>query len=324
MIYLLDDFVDDQSLCYSLIRNSIINNKLSHAYLIDGNNYEYAFDFVMAFVKTIICRSHYTNFDKCGNCNICSRIDNGNYTEFKIIETDSMVIKKEQLLDLQNSFNLSSVEGEKRVYVIKDCEKMNKQAANSLLKFLEEPQDNIVAILFTNNFNSLLSTIISRCQIIKLNNLKHNSSSTICNFAHSFCFKKGDIDYFINDDSKVNILNNVVDFINFFENNGIYSFIYLKKIWYNNFSSREENIMALLLIVNFYFDVMKFKYGIVDFYFSSYTYLIENIAKINSIDNIMKKLDICCSKYDDLKYNLNINLFVDDLIIRLGELNECC
>ena len=82
--------------------------------------------------------------------------------------------------------------------------------------------------------------------------------------------------------------------------------------------------MALLLIVNFYFDVMKFKYGIVDFYFSSYTYLIENIAKINSIDNIMKKLDICCSKYDDLKYNLNINLFVDDLIIRLGELNECC
>ena len=323
---MLDNFKKDQFIPYTIITNAIKNNKLSHAYLIDGNNYEYAFDFVMSFVKTIVCEDNFTNSsDKCSLCNICMRIDDGNYPEVKIIESDNMVIKKEQLLDLQSSFSRFGLEGNKRIYIIKDCEKMNKQASNSLLKFLEEPVDNVVAILFSNNISSILSTIISRCQFIKLNNIKHvNANNTIENFAFSVCNNKSDIDNFLSDESKCKIISDVVSFIDYFEKNDLDVFIFLKKMWFNNFLSKDDNLLAILLITYFYYDVLKYKYNINDFYFVEYDYLIKEVANNNSILTILNKIELCYNKYDDLKYNLNLNLFIDDFLIRLGECYECC
>ena len=323
---MLDNFKKDQFIPYTIITNAIKNNKLSHAYLIDGNNYEYAFDFVMSFVKTIVCENNFTyDSDKCSLCNICMRIDDGNYPEVKIIESDNMVIKKEQLLVLQSSFSRSSLEGNKRIYIIKDCEKMNKQASNSLLKFLEEPVDNVVAILFSNNISSILSTIISRCQFIKLNNIKHvNANNTIENFAFSVCNNKSDIDNFLSDESKCKIISDVVSFIDYFEKNDLDVFIFLKKMWFNNFLSRDDNLLAILLITYFYYDVLKYKYNINDFYFVEFDYLIKEVANNNSILTILNKIELCYNKYDDLKYNLNLNLFIDDFLIRLGESYECC
>ena len=69
------------------------------------------------------------------------------YPEIKIIEPDGMWIKKEQLMELQEEFNKTAIEGSKRIYTILECEKLNKQAANSILKFLEEPNDDIIALL---------------------------------------------------------------------------------------------------------------------------------------------------------------------------------
>ena len=95
---MLDDFKNSQFIAYSLLCNALKKEKLSHAYLIDANNFEEAFDFVLAFVKSILCNSHYTNCNFCSNCNICKRVQNNNYPEVKIIETDSLIIKKEQFV----------------------------------------------------------------------------------------------------------------------------------------------------------------------------------------------------------------------------------
>jgi len=319
----LDDYMESQDIPYTLLKNSVVNNKLSHAYLIDGSNYEKAFDFVMAFVKLIICNNHYSNNNLCSQCNICRRIDDGNYTDVKIIESDSLVIKKEQLMDLQNSFSLTSLEGNKRVYVIKDCEKMNKQASNSLLKFLEEPCDNIIAILFTNNVSSLLSTIISRCQVIKLNNNKVFNNKAVYNFASIFCSKKEDIDFFVNDESKSKMIDDVISFIKYYEENGLDSLIYVKKLCYNIFSSREDSLMGISLVLNFYNDVLRYKFGLDNYFYQEYIYLIEDISNRNSLNKILNKIELCYNKYSDLKYNLNVNLLIDDLIIRMGECDEC-
>lgn len=318
---MFDDFRDSQFIAYSLLANSIRNNKLSHAYLIDGNNNEYGFDFVISFVKMIVCDERYSNYDKCNNCNKCKRIDDGNYTELKIIESDSLVIKKEQLLDLQSDFSRTSIEGTNRIYVIKDCEKMNKQASNSLLKFLEEPEDGIVAILYTNNINSVLKTIISRCQLIKLiRNKLVMEDNALMNFANVCCDNKESIDNFLSDESKKGIIDAVISFIDYFENNGLDVMIYIKKFWYNKFLSREESNCALLLIVNFYYDVLKFKYKISDYFFGDYLNYIEDVSLKNTIDDIIKKIDVCISKSELIRYNLNVNLLVDDMVIELGEL----
>lgn len=317
---MFDNFKDSQFVAYSLLCNSIRNNKLSHAYLIDGNNNECAFDFVLALVKMIICDKHYSNFDKCANCNKCNRIDDGNYTEVKIIETASLIIKKEQLLELQSDFSRTSIEGDNRVYIIKDCEKMNKQAANSLLKFLEEPEEGIIAILFTNNINKVLGTIVSRCQLIKLSkDIIVNQDKTLINFANVCCDNSRDIDNFLKDESKEKYIVNVLDFINYYEENGLDVIIYLKKMWYNNFLVREDNIFALLLMVNFYYDVLKFKYRISDYFFADYLDFVQKVATSNDICEIIRKIELCIEKYEMIKCNLNINLLIDDMIIRLGE-----
>ena len=116
---MLDDFKNSQFIAYSVLTNAIKNNRLSHAYLIDANHYDKSFDFVLSFVKTILCGN--MHLKQSDDCNLCKRIQNNNYPELKIIETDSSVIKKEQLLELQSDFSLSSIEGNYRINIIKDC-----------------------------------------------------------------------------------------------------------------------------------------------------------------------------------------------------------
>ena len=64
------------------------------------------------------------------------------------------------------------------IYIIKNCEKLNSSSANCILKFLEEPEDDIIAILLTDNINMVLPTIKSRCQIL---NFKNNNSNKMKN-----------------------------------------------------------------------------------------------------------------------------------------------
>ena len=64
---------------------------------------------------------------------------------------------------------------------------MRVEAANSILKFLEEPNDDIIAFLITNSFDNVMTTIVSRCQIIKLNNVREKLvRSEYVDFCYSF------------------------------------------------------------------------------------------------------------------------------------------
>lgn len=320
---MLEDFKDSQFIPYSLLTNAIKNNKLSHAYLIDTNKYEKSFDFVLSFVKSILCKLHYTNFNDCGDCNLCRRIENGNYPELKIIESEGAVIKKEQLLELQSDFSLSSIEGNYRIYIIKDCDKMNKQASNCLLKFLEEPVSGVIAILLTDNFNKLLCTIISRCQIIRLNNeFALNYSSSLENLASIKTYNKVSFDDFIGDEANLNLVLGVIDFLNYVEENGIDSLLYIKDLWYSKFSTRDEYKTAFLLMIYFYYDVLKLKLGNSSYFFCDKLEMVEKIAGLNSVETLLKKIEIVGYGYEMINYNLNINLLLDDIVIRLGDAHE--
>lgn len=320
---MLEKFKDSQFVAYSLLVNAIRSNKLSHAYLIDTNHYEESFDFVLSFVKSIVCKNHYTNDNLCDICNLCQRIQNNNYPELKIIETDSNVIKKEQLLELQSDFSRSSLEGDYRIYIIRDCDKMNKQASNCLLKFLEEPVDGVIAILLTNNFSKILSTIVSRCQVIRLNNVMALSDkSTLENFALVSCDNKILFSQFIEDETKLELINSVISFLDYFEENTLDVLLYMKNLWYNNFQTREDTRLALMLIVYFYYDLLKYKIGNSEYFFCDKIDFIKKCANMNSIDSILKKIDIVSYGYEMVGYNLNINLLLDDILIRLGDLYE--
>ena len=312
---MLNKFKKEQFVAYSLLNNAIKNDKLSHAYLIDANHYDDSYNFILSFVKDIICGQDHEK-----DCILCQRINNNNYPELKIIESESNVIKKEQLLELQSDFSRSSIEGNYRIYIIKDCDKMNKQASNCLLKFLEEPNPGIIAILVTNNFSKLLTTIISRCQIIRLNNiisLKNNSS--LENFALINTDNKEKFSEFLNNEKMIQVIDDVLYFIDYFEENGLDILIYMKKMWYNKFSTREESRLAIMLMIYFYYDLLIFKVNNNKFFFCDKLELIEKCANMNSIDSILNKIEVVNYGYEMINYNLNLNLLLDDIVIRLGD-----
>ena len=167
----MNNLTDIQNKFVSYIEKIMISNKLSHAYLIETEDSSTEFPLVLLFVKMILCPLEINKCDKlnCSKCNVCRLIDEKNFPDFEIIEADGNQIKKNQLLELKDEFQKTSLIGKRRVYVIKDAEKLNPSSANTILKFLEEPEENIIAILLTRNRYQVLDTILSRCQILALN-----------------------------------------------------------------------------------------------------------------------------------------------------------
>lgn len=156
------------------INKIIKNNKVSHAYLIELNNYEDDMKYIFDFIKMIICNIEYSELDKENN--IIRLIDDNNYPDIKIIEPDGATIKKGQMIDLQKDYSNKSLLDGKRIYVVKEADKLNPASANTILKFLEEPEEDIIAILLTQNRYKILETILSRCQILTI---KENSMPII-------------------------------------------------------------------------------------------------------------------------------------------------
>lgn len=149
------------------LTNTLKTNKLSHAYLVEGEDSLYCDEFILSFVKAIFCLENKDKeFYSCENCKNCNSINHGNYVDFYKLSSETS-IKKDEIQTLKSDLSVKSFYG-KKIYWIKDIEKMTEQAANSLLKFLEEPEDDIIAILSCKNISAVLPTIISRCQQIKL------------------------------------------------------------------------------------------------------------------------------------------------------------
>lgn len=150
-----------------VINKYFSNGNIRHAYLLETKDYN----------KVLIIAKKILKDYNCHEKNIDYLIDNGLYPDLKIIDPDGQWIKKEQILNLQSDFKIKSVYDNKRVYIIKNAENLNKSAANTMLKFLEEPEENIIALLVTGSKNKVLETIVSRCQYIMLDTNKEVDES---------------------------------------------------------------------------------------------------------------------------------------------------
>lgn len=288
---MLNDYKEKQQVLYNIAKNEIMNDYISHAYLIDENNNKESFDIVMAFVKEILC----SKLDKVQSDILCKRIDDGNYPEIKIIEPDGLLIKKQQILDLQQAFSKLAIEGNKRIYVIRDADKMRSETANSMLKFLEEPDNDIIAILMTNNYNNLLPTIISRCQVIKLNN-----------------------DGVGNDNYEYDEL--VINFIDTLEKEKINTIIKEQELLFNAVGNKERDKITIVFdkMIDMYYDILKICNGCKTIINSKYYDVLSNIANMNNSNILLKKIQCLIDMKDRIKNNVNINLLIDSLIIDIG------
>src|SRR5699024_3508559 len=150
-----------------IITNSIKKDRISHAYLVQGERGTGKEAIALLLAKVLFCEN-LRDADPCHICSNCKRIDSGNHPDVHWIEPDGQSIKIEQIRNLQKEFIYSGVESTQKVYIIKGADTLTANAANRILKFLEEPSKKTTAMMLTDNSQSILPTIRSRCQVIDL------------------------------------------------------------------------------------------------------------------------------------------------------------
>lgn len=135
------------------LSNVINENKLSHAFLVESNNYE---DVMNSVFKLFLEKKMIFNID-----------DIENNISVRILRPIDNLIDKDQILNLQEFLSTMSFDGYYKLFFILNAGLMNEQSVNKLLKVLEEPNEKVVGFLISDNSNELLPTLISRCQVLK-------------------------------------------------------------------------------------------------------------------------------------------------------------
>lgn len=298
---MLDEYIIEQPVAYKIFKNAILKNKCSHAYLIETNGYLKKEQLALAFAKYILCPSNYTNNIKCVNCTQCKKIDNNTFSELKIIEPDGLWIKKEQLMELQENFKTKSVQANKKIYIITDATKLNPSASNSILKFLEEPKDDIIAILLADNIHQLLDTIVSRCQIITLNKTESEK-----NLESILSVKVEQLD--IIKEIAVKLIKNI-------EKNKEQAILYTKKTFHNEIVDKNDLVASFEIMCLYYKDILNKKISRNLEFFDN---IDEEIFNNNSLEKINKKINIIMNLKSKIYVNANTNLLIDKLILEIG------
>lgn len=157
--------IPGQAAAKRLLQNGLRQDRLSHAYIFSGPVGTGRSEMAMALAKAIYCQNG--TDDACGECLECRKVEHGNHPDLHVVAPEGASIKIEQIRELQKEFAYRATASGTKIYVLYHAEKMTVQAANSLLKFLEEPNSRVVAILITENGNALLPTIQSRAQWIQ-------------------------------------------------------------------------------------------------------------------------------------------------------------
>ena len=156
-----------QEKAVDLLLKSLKEDKIFPSYIFmgaDGVGKKYT---AIEFAKAINCLNLSNDFEVCEKCSSCNKINKVCSPDLKIIEPIKGSIRIEQIRELRREINLKPFENRKKIYIIDHAEAMTLEASNCLLKTIEEPPDYAIMILICSKLDSVLPTIVSRCQLIK-------------------------------------------------------------------------------------------------------------------------------------------------------------
>jgi DNA polymerase-3 subunit delta' len=161
------DGIIGQEKALNLLKSALAGNKMVHAYLFTGPRGAGKMTAAVRFAAGAVCLQ-----GGCGICDSCRKSAGGTHPDIAVIAADGTSIKIDQIRKVNNSIGLKPFEGKKRVYIIEEAHLMTTEAANALLKSLEEPPGHSMFILTADGLDGLLPTIISRCQEIRFCSIK--------------------------------------------------------------------------------------------------------------------------------------------------------
>ncbi|WP_163655548.1 DNA polymerase III subunit delta' [Listeria sp. PSOL-1] len=155
-----------QPVVMNLFLKSIRENRLSHGYLLEGARGTGKKRLALFLAQTLFCLEKKEQDVACGHCVNCVRIANDNHPDVHWLEPDGASIKIDQVRELKADLSKRGMESDRKVLIINEAEKMTAQAASSLLKFIEEPDSELLLLFITASSGRILPTIQSRLQTV--------------------------------------------------------------------------------------------------------------------------------------------------------------
>lgn len=157
------------------LQKTLLQKRIGHAYLFSGISSIGKRTMAVEFAKAYNCeKPDDAVHDSCGSCLSCRKIGRNNHPDVFVIKPEGQFIRINAIREIQEQMRFKPLEAVSRVFVIDDADRMNEQAANALLKTLEEPSRANLIILITSRPYALPTTILSRCLHVRFNPLHQN------------------------------------------------------------------------------------------------------------------------------------------------------
>lgn len=154
-----------------MLQKAMAQHRVGHSYIFSGINAIGKKTLALAFAQALNCDSPDRQNDACQICSSCLKMIHGNHPDIHILQTDAQFIRIDAIRSIQDQMTFKPLEGKKRIFIIDDSDKMNGQAANALLKTLEEPSADNIIVLVTARPYWMPQTILSRCRHVRFNPL---------------------------------------------------------------------------------------------------------------------------------------------------------
>lgn len=166
-----EELKDCQPQQYERFVRILEQNQLNHAYLFSG--YFGSLEMALFLAKSLFCTDK-QDVLPCESCRSCKLIDQEEYPDVTTVRPINQIIKTERIRELVGQFSQSGIESQRQVFIIEQADKMHLNAANSLLKVIEEPQSEVYIFFLTNDEDKILPTIRSRTQIFQFKKQEAN------------------------------------------------------------------------------------------------------------------------------------------------------
>ncbi len=325
-----DQLEELQPTVLKMLKNSLLKNRVAHAYLLEGIRGTGKKEIALLITKALFCESLIEGFKPCGACHNCRRINSGNHPDVHKVEPDGLSIKKQQIQDLQEEFSKKGVESSRKVYMISDADKMSVSAANSLLKFLEEPNSQTTAFLLTEQPQQLLPTILSRCQILSfkplsplamINQLTENGVNPMKAPLLAQLTNSLDEAYELNlDDWFAQAQKIVLKLYEVLKKNSLEAMVTLQGDWFSHFKEKEQINRGLDLLLLIFKDLLYIQLDKQEqIVFKAESDRLRQYALETSGRRLSDQMSAILEAKRKLAANMNPQLMMEELVLNLQE-----
>lgn len=304
-------------------------NRLAHAYIFEGEKGTGKVDIMHYFTKLMLCDNPLQNVP-CETCRNCRRIDSGNHPNVHQIYPDGQFIKIDQIRELVSEMKMMGMEEGRKIYVLHHADRLNVASANMLLKFLEEPDGDVMAILLTEQMQAMLPTIRSRCQHIKFqkisqaillqrlqeNNVSYSMASTVSMLTNEL----ETAIFLANDEGFAQARKTVLKLVEAIRKNVHEAMLILHEEWLPLFKEKSEMEQALDLLLFAYRDIVAIKANPE----AACTYpdmlqTFKEVALHSTYECLSSQMQAILQARVSLQRNMNRTLMMEQLMLNLQE-----